>query len=89
LLYIYNKLIVFELHVPVFVSHNKNKFTGYVGMFNDYIVVILNKEFRGLILPLRFRCEVNRYAVKAKDPLKTTRIAHPKTQRRITGDLNC
>jgi len=37
----YNEILLFELHVPVFVSRNKNKFTGYVGMFNDYIVVIL------------------------------------------------
>jgi hypothetical protein len=89
LLYIYNKIVVFELHVSVFVSHNKNKFTGYVGMFNDYIVVILNKEFRGLFLPLRFRCKVNRPRVKAKIPLKKSRIAHPKTQLSIPEVLNC
>ena len=58
-------------------------------MLNDYIVVILNKEFRGLILPLHFRRKVNRHTVKAKHPLKTSRTAHPKTQHSIAEDLKC
>ena len=89
MLYGYNKIIVFELHISVFVSHNKNTFTGYLGMLNDYIVVILNKEFRGLILPLRFRRKRNRRRVKAKHLLKKSRIADSKTQRSIPEVLNC
>ena len=58
-------------------------------MLNDYIVVILNKEFRGLILPLRFRRKRNRRRVKAKHLLKKSRIADSKTQRSIPEVLNC
>jgi len=59
------------------------------GMLNDYIVVILNNESRGLILPLHFRCKVKRHTVKAQHHLKTSRIVHPKTRHSIPEDPNC